>query len=173
MGQIFRCAPNSPLRWALATITMTEQNRKTVTFEDIERRLISSHQKPYFGWLRHVVTLALAALTSLVALQGHYVPQKPSWVILLAVGWASLAFTIVFGLIALQAEYKTPLAAAKKIREMRALHGDHATASALNRNFATQPGRTHRWSVRAMVCFFLIALTSICCFAVVNLPWVG
>ena len=133
--------------------------------------MLSAHQKPYFDWRRHVVTLALAALTSLVALQGHYVPQNPSWVLALAVGWGSLVLTIFFGLVALQAEYKTPLSAATKIRKLRASQGDQAAALALNRNSGTSPGRIHRWSVRAMVSSFLTALLSTCAFAVVNLPW--
>ena len=150
---------------------MHEPSRKTVTFEDVERRLVGEHHKPYYDWLRHVVTLALAALTTLVALQGHYVPQKPVAPLLLAIGWASLALTIVFGLFALRSEYTTPLAAARRIREMRAQSGDQRAAIALNKNSGTPPNPFHKWAVRAMVGAFLLALTSICTFAIANLPW--
>lgn len=150
---------------------MENLSRKTVTFEDIERRLIGEHRKPYYDWLRHVVTLALAALTTLVALQGHYVPQKPAFPFFLAIGWAALALTIVSGLFALRSEYSTPLLAARRIREMRAIQGDHFTAISLNKNSSTMPNSMHKWSVGTMVTSFLVALTSICAFAIANLPW--
>src|SRR5437773_6698007 len=129
---------------------MNEPSRKTVTFEDVERRVVGEHSKPYYDWLRHVVTLALAALTPLVALQGHYVPQKPAFPVLLAVGWAALAVTIVAGLFALRSEYSTPLRAARRIREIRSTQGDQAAAAALSSNSGTLPSPMHKWSVRAM-----------------------
>ncbi len=150
---------------------MSEPTRKTVTFEDVERHLVGEHRKPYYDWLRHLVTLALAALTTLVALQGHYVPQKPALPVLLAIGWAALALTIVSGLFALRSEYSTPLRAARRIREIRATQGDEATATALNSNSGALPNPVHKWSVRAMVISFLVALVAICTFAIVNLPW--
>lgn len=150
---------------------MNDSARKSVTFEDVERRLIGAHQKPYYDWLRHVVTLALAALTSLVALQGHYVPQKPVAPFLLAIGWIALALTIVFGLWALKAEYTTPLRSAAKLRQMRATKGDAHTAAALNNNSGSLPDPMHKWAVRIMVTNFLVALGAICTFAVTNLPW--
>jgi hypothetical protein len=152
-------------------LAVNEPSRKTVTFEDVERRLVGEHRKPCYDWLRHVVTLALAALTALVALQGHYVPQKPVAPFLLAVGWAALAITIVSGLFALRSEYTTPLLAARRIREMRAQHGDQFAATSLEKNSGTLPNSMHKWSVRAMVGSFLVALASICAFAIANLPW--
>ena len=150
---------------------MNDSARKSVTFEDVERRLVGAAFKPYFDWLRHVVTLAVAALTALVALQGHYVPQKPAVPYLLAVGWAALAMTILLGLVALRAEYATPLAAARKIRATRATHGDALAAGNLNRNSGTVPGPLHKWSVRLMVAHFVVALAAVCTFAIANLPW--
>lgn len=148
-----------------------DSDRKQVTLEDIERRTLSSHLMPYYNWLRHVVTLALAALTSLVALQGHYVPSKPQYPMLLAIGWASLALTIVFGLWALRAEYATPLRSVRRLREMRAKHGDAYAAATLSSNSGTLPHPSHKWAVRGMVVSFLVALAAICAFAVANLPW--
>ena len=150
---------------------MNDSSRKTMTFEDVERRLVGEHRKPYYDWLRHVVTLALAALTTLVALQGHYVPQKPVFPFLLAVGWAALALTIVSGLFALRAEFATPLQAAKRIRELRATRGDEFAANSLNKNLGTLPHSSHEWAVRGMVAAFLVALVAICAFAISNLPW--
>src|SRR5689334_11564511 len=141
---------------------MDESSRKTVTFEDVERRLVGVHRKSYYDWLRHVVTLAVAALTTLVALQGHYVLQKAVVPILLAIGWGSLAVTIVLGLFALRSEYATPLMAARRNREMRQKLGDKAAATMLNRNSGILPNRLHKWAVRGMVTSFLLALASIC-----------
>jgi hypothetical protein len=148
---------------------MSQPERKLVTLEDIERRLVAEHTKPYYDWLGHVVTLALAALTALVALQGHYVPQSPRLPMLLALGWASLAVTIVSGLFALRSEYATPLAAAKELRTMRATLGDAATAGLLTKRGGTPPNRLHPWAVGTMVMSFMVALVAICAFAIVNL----
>ena len=149
---------------------MNQPERKLVTPEDVERRLVAEHKKPYFDWLRHVVTLALAALTTLVALQGHYVPKQPHVPYLLAVGWVALAITIVAGLFALRSEYATPLTAAKKLRKIRATSGESAAAAHLQQSGGTLPHPLHKWAVRAMVASFLVALCSVCGFAVANLP---
>ncbi len=150
---------------------MQTPERKLVTFEDVERRLMSESRKPYFDWLRHIVTLALAALTALVALQGHYVPLKPKLPMFLAIGWCALAVAIFCGVFALRSEYITPLAAAKKWRKLRQELGDEAVGRLLNSNTGTQPHWSHKWSVRIMVISFVVAVASICCFAIVNLAW--
>lgn len=148
---------------------MNQPERKQVTLEDVERRLVEEHRKPYYDWLRHLITLAVAALTTLVALQGNYVPQSPRFRILLALGWATLAITIVSGLFALRSEYATPLAAVKNLRFMRAEMGDVAAAKHIRQNPGAMPNPFHKWAVRTMVCSFLIALTSVCAFAIGNL----
>jgi len=150
---------------------MEESGRKIVTFEDVERRAVGAHIKPYYDWLRLVVTLALAALTTLVALQGHYVPSKPKFPLLLALGWVSLSLTIVSGLWALRSEYSTPLRSIQRIRSLRREHGDAYAAAALSKNSGTLPAPTHKWAVRGMVGSFLVALIAICAFAIANLPW--
>jgi hypothetical protein len=151
---------------------MTDQPRKTVTFEDLERRHIDAHGKAYYPWLRHVVTLALAALTSLVALQGHYVPSAPRLPLALAVGWAALGVCILSGLYALRSEYATPLNAAKDTRQRRVKYGDAQVAHEMNVNVGHSPPRMHKWAVRLMVASFIVALTAICGFAIANLPGV-
>ena len=45
---------------------MNQTERKQVTLEDVERRLVEEHRKPYYDWLRHLITLAVATLTTLV-----------------------------------------------------------------------------------------------------------
>lgn len=130
---------------------------------------ISSRIKPYFDWIRHVVTLAAGALTGLVALQGYYVPRSPQLSIALAVCWIALAATIALGLFALREEHIAPLTAARNIRTMRATYGDAETA-----NFITSKGGDpqpwhYKWAVRLMTLAFVLALSSLCVFAVANL----
>lgn len=149
---------------------MNQDSRKSLTFEDIERRHINDHGQAYYAWLRHVVTLALAALTSLVALQGHYVPNEPKLPLLLAIGWAALGLCILSGLYALRSEYITPLNAVKDMRCRRKEHGDAAVAREINSNRPVLPPRMHKWAVRLMVMSFIVALCAICGFAIANLP---
>ncbi len=144
-------------------------DRKLVTLDDIERRHVANHIEPYFNWLRHVVTLAAGALTALVALQGHYVPRSPQLSVALAVCWVALAATIASGLFALRAEHLSPLAAAHRLRTMRAAIGDNATVRYLSQNNGVPQPWHHKWAVRIMLSCFLVALSSLCAFAVANL----
>ncbi|MDR4493907.1 MAG: hypothetical protein R3B74_05710 [Nitrospirales bacterium] len=88
---------------------------------------------------------------------------------LLAIDWVALAITIAAGLFALRAEYARPLAAVKKLRDMRAEMGDAIVAEQINKNFGFLPNPLHKWAVGTMVCSFLIALMSVCGFAIANL----
>lgn len=152
----------------------TPSDRKIVTLDDIERRHIANHIEPYFNWIRHVVTLSVGALTALVALQGHYVPRSPQLPMALAVCWVALATSIACGLFALRAEYLSPLAAAQRLRTMRAAHGDNATARWVSENNGTPQPWQHKLAVRLMLSCFLVALSSLCAFAVANLGvWHG
>jgi hypothetical protein len=149
-------------------------DRKIVTLDDIERRHVASHIEPYFNWIRHVVTLAAGALTVLVALQGHYVPRSPQLLVALAVCWVALVATIALGLWALRAQYISPLAAAGRLRTMRAALGDNETARRVSQGNGTPQPWHHKWAVRLMLVFFLVALSSLCVFAVANLGvWHG
>ena len=147
---------------------MTEP-RKQVTVDDVERRLILEHKKPYFDWLKQVVTLALAALTALLALQGHYVPVKPLYQMLLVVGWVALAVSILAGLYALRSEYSTPLSAAQTLRNIRRGQGEVAAVHHLQAGGGYPPPGGHRASVTTLVICFALALICICAFASVNL----
>lgn len=143
--------------------------QKIVTLDDIERRHIVNHRDPYFNWIRHVVTLAVGALTALVALQGHYVPHSPKLSGALAVCWVSLAATIGLGLLALQEEYLSCLAEYRHLRTMRAMYGDIVTTELISRNYGARQPWHHKWAVRLMLLSFFVALSSLCIFAVVNL----
>jgi hypothetical protein len=148
---------------------MTEMERKIVTLDDIERRHIQNHAKPYYDWIRQVVTLAAGSLTALVALQGHYVPRNPAHPRTLAIAWVALALTILFGLLALRAESSLHLASARRLRAIRATHGDAYATRFVRRSTGMGPGWIHRWSVNLMLLSFLVALVSLCFFSIANL----
>lgn len=148
---------------------MTEmQNQKTVTLDDMESSHIKNHLAPYFGWIRHVVTLSTGVLTALVALQGHYIPRAPRLSLALALCWVALAATITLGLFALRAEYLSSLAVFGRLRTLRATIGDTETIRMLSKSPGYFPPWHHYWAVRGMMLCFLVALSSLCTFAVVN-----
>jgi hypothetical protein len=144
--------------------------RRTVTLDDIERRLVSEHRKPFYEWIRHVVGLSTASLTLLVALQSHYIPNDPKGIWLLAVCWLSLALSVISGVLALRGEYQTPLDAARNLREKRRAHGDAETVAWVARGSGYIPRPIFKWARGVMVCSFLLGVVSIAVFAVWNLP---
>jgi hypothetical protein len=148
---------------------MSDTERKHVTLNDLERRNSIAHLKPYYDWIRHVVSLSTASLTALIALQGNYLPSHPRAIYFLALAWLALLSTILLGIFALRAEYTTPLAAVERIRKMRATYGDAYAANNIMQGNGTPPRWFHKWAVRLMVGSFALALGSLCLFAVVNL----
>lgn len=148
---------------------MDDTGKKVVTLDDIYRRNIQNHHKPYFDWLRHTVTLAVGALTALVALQGHYIPRNPVLKPALAACWIALLLTIVLGLVALLEEHRGPLRAAVRMARMRAEHGDAHTARHITHGPAAALPWTHRWASRSVLPMLLVALSALCTFAVSNL----
>jgi hypothetical protein len=144
--------------------------RKIVTLDDIESRHLVDHRKPYYDWLRHLVTLCIGTLTVLVALQGHYVPLHPKLLWALALCWAALTATIFLGILVLRAEYLLPLDAVRKIQVSRASIGDRATENLISRGgLQVSPPWHHRWAVRLMLALFFLALLSLCVFAISNI----
>lgn len=148
---------------------MNELNRNIVTLDDLERRAINAHIKPYYDWIRHVVSLSIMSLTAQISLQGQYLPKHPQAIYFLAFGWLALLSTILLGVLALRAEYTTHLASADRIRKMRIGHGDACAANDIMAGTGTNPHWSHRWYVLIMVCSFVISLASLCIFAIVNL----
>lgn len=144
--------------------------RNVVSLDDIKSRLVSEHLKPYYDWIRLVISLSTVSLTVLVSLQSHYIPKEPKWVWLLAACWMSLVVSVASGLLALSGEYQTPLDAAQDLIQRRIDHGDAATAAALMRNFGFRPRFIFKCARRVMVYAFLSGVLSIALFAVRNLP---
>jgi hypothetical protein len=145
--------------------------RKLVTLDDIDRRLVSAHVKPYYDWIRRVISLSTVSLTLSVSLQSHYIPkEEPKWVWLLALCWVSLAISVLFGVLALRGEYKTPLDAARELRQSRIDYGDEAAASAAARNPDFKPKDKFKWAQRVMIFSFVSGVVSLAFFAVRNLP---
>ena len=144
--------------------------RKIVTLDDLERRGIAEHRKPYYDWLRQIVSLSTASLTALIALQGSYLPTHPKLPILLASCWLALLLAILLGIVALRSEYQTSLDSTNKIKKSRAKVGDSVTTNLVSRGtLSGTPPWYHRWAVRLMVAFFVFALSSLCAFAIVNI----
>lgn len=145
-------------------------DRKIVTLDDLERRGLQEHRKPYYDWIRQVVTLSTAALTALIALQANYLPSQSKAPFLLASSWLALLLTIILGMVALRTEYSSLLESAIRIRSSRQKFGDIETKSLiLNGALAVVPHWHHRWAVRLMVLSFILALCSLCAFAIVNI----
>lgn len=145
-------------------------DRVVVTLDDLVRRHVEDHRKPYYDWLRLLITLCTGTLTALVALQTHYVPRHPQQLWALALCWGALTTSIFLGLLALRAEYLSPLEAAQKIQNSRVTVGERATEIlVLNRQFQVTPPWHHRWAVRLMLALFFLALLFLCVFAISNL----
>lgn len=146
-----------------------DSTRKIVTLDDIERRLISEHRKPYADWLRHVVSLSSGALTLLVGLQSQYVPKIPKDIWILKCCWCFLALAVLAGLYALRAEWQTPLDACRDIQRRRLIHGDEATALYLEGASGHDPRSSHALSRKGAFVAFSSAIVFLTLFAVRNL----
>jgi hypothetical protein len=143
--------------------------RKQVTLDDIERRLIAEHFEPFHNWLRQLVSLSSAALTLLVGLQSHYIPQRPIALWLLRLCWGSLAIVVLAGVVSLRSEWQTPLDAAKALRKERDLLGDEETARRMVHNADHLPRRFSQIAVRCTFWFFVLSVVTLATFAILNL----
>lgn len=148
---------------------MNEPSRKIVTLDDLERRNINNHFDLYFDWIRQIVSLSVASLTALIALQGSYLPTHPELPILLAVCWAGLLSTILLGVAALRTQYSAYIRSTDRIRNLREKHGDAYAAKYLSKSGGTAPPWYHKWVVRLMVASFVLSLVSLCTFSIINL----
>lgn len=143
--------------------------RKEVTLEDIERRLIGFHREPFNNWLRQLVGLSSGALTLLVGLQSHYIPQHPKGLWLLRLCWGCLAIAVLAGVVALRGEWQTPLDAYSDLRWMRHTRGDAAAATDLMTNSGHAPRPVFHRAARATFLCFCVAVLALAAFAVWNL----
>ncbi len=146
---------------------MTEQ--KKVTLEYVERRLIAEHREPFHNWLRQIITLASGALTLLVGLQSHYIPQHPKGLWLLRLCWGCLAGSVLSGVFSLRSEWQTPLSGAMKLRSIRTTLGEDAAMDYVLANPSIVPDRKFAIATRATFYLFCIAVVSVAIFAVWNL----
>ena len=143
--------------------------RKLVTLEDVERRLIEIHRGAYYSWIRQVVTLAAGCLTVLVALKNNYVPANPQALPLLIACWVGLALSILSGVVALYGEAQTPLDAINKMRRDRRVLGDEATAQKLMNNSKANPRKIYKYAHKTLYFCFSVSLVLLCVFAILNL----
>lgn len=143
--------------------------RKEVTFEDIERRLIGIHRSAYYSWIRQVVTLATGSLAALVALRNNYVPANAQALLLLKLCWAGLALSILLGVVALYGEAQIPLDAVKNLRNIRNQIGHDTAVQVLISNAGFPPKKRYIYAQKALYFSFVVSLLFLCIFAVVNL----
>jgi hypothetical protein len=143
--------------------------RKVVTLDDVERRLVTQHREPFNNWLRQLVTLSSGALTLLVGLQGQYVPQHAKGLVLLRLSWGFLAVAVLAGIVALRGEWQTPLDATSRLRELRGVHGDAAATASLLADDSYRPRRVFVLATEATFWAFVLAVVSLAAFAMWNL----
>lgn len=144
--------------------------RNLVTLDDLERRFVSEHLKPFYDWIRLVISLSTVSLTLLVSLQSHYIPKEPKSVWLLAACWLSLVVSVGSGLLALSGEYQTPLDMARDLRQRRIDCGDVATVADVVKNPGFAPRFIFKLARLVMIYSFLSGVMSIALFGVRNLP---
>lgn len=143
----------------------------TERLNELAKILIDRHHKPYYDWIRNVITLSVAALTSLVALQQNYVPKEPKLIWLLAMCWIALLCTILSGIFALRSEFMSHLESLRTLNTLRREKGDCNAAQELeHRGLLSNPSCGHNISVKIMQWSFVIAICSLSAFAVSNLP---
>ena len=149
---------------------MTESTKNiSEALNRVQGRHISSHAKPYYSWIRHVVALSLAALTALISLQASYLPSNPQSPMLLVICWAGLLSAALLGTLALAEEFRLPLAIADTIQRERKTFGELATYEKLQNGRYYRPSLWHRCSAHLMTLSFVLALCSLFAFATVNL----
>lgn len=139
--------------------------------DELAKQLNDKHYKPYFDWIRNVITLSVAALTSLVALQQSYIPKEPKLIWVLALCWIALLLTILSGIYALRSEFTSRLESFNALNRMRREMGDAMAAQEIRRRgLVAKPPRMHYVAVRVMLWAFVSALCALSMFAVSNLP---
>lgn len=158
------------LPYAQTDVSSQNMERRTVTLDDIDRRLTQEHREPYYQWIKHLVNLSSGALTLLVSLQNTYLPKHPQGIFLLKGCWISLAIAILFGLLTLYGESQSCLDAANDLRRKRRTLGDERAALLLSQEDGYMPRRIFRLSYSATVLGFASATVLLVLFAVWNLP---
>lgn len=133
-----------------------QNSRKGYTVSDLENSLVdqAAHaQELAFSasqrWVRHIVTLAGAALTLLVSLQKSYLTPNPESVRLLKLCWGCLIVAVLVGIIALYEEVLKLKADAKRLNDQ--LLGNAAKVGCLEkiiRKFCRAFPRTYVWVAR-------------------------
>jgi len=142
--------------------------RQELTLDDIQRRHVAEHRKPYYDWLRQIVTLCSGALTLLVALQNNYVPQHPSGLWLLQFCWLSLACSILSGMVALYGESGIHVDAHNRIGRMRRTFGDAQTVAHIQANNSPRVKKVYTIAAKATFYCFVVSVLLLTVFGVVN-----
>lgn len=147
---------------------MNETEAITPILDRADSALAAAQHTAYYAWIKHVVSLSVAALTALVSLQSHYVPQEPALPGALAVSWVALLLAIAAGMKAMEGEHRTQIEAANQLREWRDTFGE-TEAMRLATTRARRPRAIYRYCTAAMPVALLVGLASLLVFAVANL----
>lgn len=139
------------------------------TWKALDKRDADAHHKPYFDWLRHVVTISLATLTALISLQGQYIPRSPRHIWTIQIAWVALALCILFGLFALRWEYQMHLEKIANRRKLVRELGEEKAAIELRKGIRTDPPKTHRMAAILMLLLLAVALAMLCVFGSANI----
>ena len=136
----------------------------------IERSHLIAYGEHIHAYYRQFLGLSSAALTILLALQKHYVPQSPVLPILVQVCWASLALCVVLSLLLLWGRAQTRLDAANALRKERRSKTDQAVLEMLRSHNGAWPPERKIFSVARYLqsASFLIALVSLTWFSIAN-----
>lgn len=145
--------------------------QETEGLNALVKRAADRHHKPYYDWIRNVITLSVAALTSLVALQQSYIPKEPKLIWMLALCWIALLCSILAGIYALRSEFMSHLDSIDALNRMRREKGEAvAVLEVQRRGLTAKPTRWHYLAVMVMQWSFVTALCALSLFAVSNLP---
>lgn len=140
------------------------RNNTTDPVQTEIRRLTELHRAAYYGWIRHVVTLASGSLTLLVGLQKHYIPVDAHRLYLLKYCWGGLTLSILLGIVALYGEAQSPLIGLNEIESNEYLyrvgHGHRSTAFLPKEYEIAQ--RLLSWTFSgSLTCLFLFAVLNL------------
>ena len=135
--------------------------QETEGLNALVKRASDKHHKPYYDWIRNVITLSVAALTSLVALQQSYIPKEPKFIWMLALSWLGFLCTILTGIYALRSEFMSYLDSIDTLNRMRKEKGEARAIQEIQRTGLTaKPNRWHRLAVMIMQWSFCLLYTS-------------
>ncbi len=141
--------------------------RKTVTIDDVIRRLSVEGNEKWYEWVRQMLTLSSSGLVLLVSLHENYVPDDPTFLWLLRTSWGALALTISFAAIILFGEHDAHFRAANRLLYTLHTQGQLAAAELVHR--CERPRRIYVVARHLLPISLATSMISLTIFALLNL----